>query len=202
MLQTKHTGPTYPTNIAIATHANEKGSLMLRIALALIVVLAMSTIPRLADAKARHATYGNQNYTVSLQVSPDCSLSLMTTGTVSFPPISGLGSSSESTENNPATIYCEAASATMNVYDGNPQNDPTYKLTYDHSHSVIPFKVCRDTYGYSCFNNSTSQSLGYPLGYNLHDQKIVVPLIGFLTGQGRNQPDTYTDMLTVALTFS
>jgi hypothetical protein len=175
---------------------------MLKIVLPLAVVLAMSTIPGPANAKVRHDYTGDKSYTVSLQVDPDCSLSLMTTGVVSFPAISAFGDSGvETTPNNPATIACRAHSAYMYVYDTHlGSSDSTYKLTTDHSPDVIPFKLCRDVR--HCFYDSTSQSLAYFLGNNLNGQQIPVSIVGYLTGQGYNNPATYTDVITVALSFS
>lgn len=165
-------------------------------------VVAIATLPVNGSAgRVRHDATSpiTQTFTYSLLVNADCTLALDSTGTVSFTAISGLGSaSSEATSVNNAKSTCSATSASLNITDGSPSNSINYTLANGSNH--ITYEVCPNSGGTSCYTNSTGASGQISVATN--GTQTTTPMFGYLPAQGVNSPGTYTDLITVTLSFS
>lgn len=170
----------------------------------LVIAAAVALIAPPAVASAgrvhRNATSPlTQTFTYSLQVNPDCTLSLDSTGTVSFTAISGLGTGgAEATAVNNAKSTCAANSAYINITDASNTNSTTYTVTNGSHH--ISYEVCSNSAGTTCYTNSSGTS--GQIGVATNGTQSTVPMYGYLPAQGINAPGTYTDLITVTLSFS
>lgn len=169
-----------------------------------VYLAALAVAANLALPAATFRNTGNlqPTFTYSLPVNANCTLSLLTTGIIAFKPISGLGTrQTETSSNNPATTDCSANSAQLNFSDNSLLNSKTYLLKAPNhvGQQGIAFLICPQPSGTSkCYTNSNNPELGLPI----KNGRQVTNVWGSLPRQGPHTPDTYTDIITVTLTFS
>ena len=164
--------------------------------------VALATLPAIGSPNRAHHDATSpitQSFTYSLLINADCTLALDSTGTITFTAISGLGSgSAEATSVNNAKSTCSATTAYLNVTDGAPTNSTNYTLASGSNH--ITYQVCPNSGGTGCYTNSTGGSGQITVATN--GTQTTTPMFGYLPAQGVNTPGTYTDLITVTLTFS
>ena len=167
--------------------------------IASLAALALAASSFLTAAKVRTADNLQPTFTYALAVNANCTLSLLTTGTVDFKPISGLGSRhAETAQNNPATTDCSANNAQLNFSDNALLNSTLYVLREPNAGRGIGFLICRRPDGAGkCYINSNNPELGLPI----KNGRQVTNVWGSLPRQGSNPPGLYTDIITVTLTF-
>jgi spore coat protein U-like protein len=167
-----------------------------------ISILAGSALVALASGSTAAAPAGGRDAPGSAEAAPEygirinvtCSLTLNPGGNFSFAAISGLtGSAAESTAENDAIASCDSPGpARLSITDASLTGTTTYSLT-SGSHT-IGFEIC-PTAGSptGCYTNSSS---GFPVVDN-----STTKMFGYLPAQGKNAAGSYSDTISVTVTF-
>ena len=129
-----------------------------------------------------------------VRVNVSCSLTLNPGGNFAFAAISGLaGSAPESTAENDAVASCDSPGpARLSITDASLTGTTTYSLV-SGSHK-IGFEICPTAGSTSgCYTNSSS---GFPVVDN-----STTKMFGYLPAQGKNAAGSYSDTISVTVTF-
>ncbi len=167
-----------------------------------ISILAGGALVALASGSTGAAPAGGRDVHGSAEAAPEygirvnvtCSLSLNPGGNFAFAAISGLaGSAPESTAENDAIASCDSPGpARLSITDTTLTGTTTYNLA-SGSHK-IGFEIC-PTAGSpnGCYTNSSG---GFPIVDN-----STTKMFGYLPAQGKNAAGSYSDTISVTVTF-
>lgn len=157
-----------------------------------LAVLALSSAALAAAAPSDDAAPKNPA-AFSLEIAAPCKFSLIPGGNFPFTAIGALGGNApQTTAQNIANVNCfNVGTATLAITDATLSGTTTYNLVQG-AHR-IPFQICATTTPTGCYTNSTT-------GFTVKSVSAT-SMYGYLPTESVMTPGSYSDTITVTLTF-